>query len=203
MHHPPYIRYDGINKRPSSLFFGMVNQGVIGSLQAVTAFPLERAIMLRERASGSYSTSSYFMARTLVDSITILWPPIVFSCICYWSIGYQYNVGKFFIYTMFHVLDAFAATALATLVVCTCVSIERSTVVLSFLFEVTRLFGGLYTSPALLGDYGDWRFADALSYIKYAYVGVALNELTDLEYDCPPGKCVSVLLCWCECLGIT
>ena len=34
--------------------------------------------------------------------------------------------------------------------VCNCVSIERSTVVLTFLFEASRLFGGYYTSPKQL-----------------------------------------------------
>lgn len=72
--------------------------------------------------------------------------------------------------------------------VCTCVSIERSTVVLSFLFEATRLYGGLYTSPVQLDQYPDWRFADALSYIKYAYFGVALNELEGLNFVCTPGQ---------------
>lgn len=70
------------------------------------------------------------------------------------------------------------------IVVCTCISIERSTVALSFLFEITRLYGGYYTSPRQLDRFPEWRFADALSYIKYAYIGVALNELEGLKYDC-------------------
>lgn len=58
---------------------------------------------------------------------------------------------------------------------------------MSFLFEVSRLFGGYYTSPALLDEYPDWRFADALSYAKYAYVGLALNHLSGLRIDCDTG----------------
>lgn len=61
---------------------------------------------------------------------------------------------------------------------------ERSIVALCFLFEVSRLFGGYYTSPKLLDQYPDWRFADALSYIKYAYVALALNRLTSLHISC-------------------
>lgn len=56
------------------------------------------------------------------------------------------------------------------------------------MFEVSRLFGGYYTSPKLLDDYPDWRFADALSYTKYAYVGLALNFLQDLKVECDTGK---------------
>ncbi len=34
----------------------------------------------------------------------------------------------------------------------------------------------------------DWRFADALSYIKYAVVGVYLNESTNLLFACLPSE---------------
>jgi hypothetical protein len=61
-------------------------------------------------------------------------------------------------------------------------------VVLSFLFEATRLFGGFYTSPRQLDEFPGWCVADALSYIKYAYFGIALNELHGLELSCAPGQ---------------
>eukprot|EP01031_Cornospumella_fuschlensis_P031588 gene31588-38176_t len=175
-----------IRTRTPSLFFAMVNQGVVGSLQAVTSFPAERAIMLRERAAGAYQTSAYFTAKAAVDAITLLWPPILFASIVYYAVGYQNNVRNFFIYMMFTIFDTYAAASLSTLVVCTCVSIERSTVVLTFLFEITRLYGGYYTSPAQLDANPSWRFVDALSYIKYAYIGIALNELEHLQLSCDP-----------------
>lgn len=176
--------------RPS-LFFVMVNSGVVASLQSIATFPTERAIVLRERAAGSYGVSSYFMARTTVDFIGTFWPPIIFSCIVYWSINYQHNAGKFFLYMFFIILNTWAAISLGCLVVCMCVSIEKSTIVLSFLFEISRLFGGLYTNPDQLLDYPKWKFADALSYIKYAFIGVSLNEYHGLDFDtstCKPGK---------------
>jgi hypothetical protein len=64
--------------------------------------------------------------------------------------------------------------------------------VLCFLFEISRLFGGYYTSPKLLDDYPDWRFADALSYTKYAYVGLALNRLNGLKIECDTGSTCSI-----------
>lgn len=49
---------------------------------------------------------------------------------------------------------------------------------------MSRLYGGYYTSPEQLLLYPDWKFADVLSYIKYSYLGVALNELTGLDLSC-------------------
>ncbi len=83
-------------------------------------------------------------------------------------------------------LDTNAALSLATMVSCLCVSLELSTVALSLLLEISRLYGGFFTSPKQLDipkNYG-WKFADALSYLKYTFVGVAVNELEGLQYTC-------------------
>jgi ABC-type multidrug transport system ATPase subunit len=103
-----------IPTRVPSLFFACVTQGIVASLQNVNSFPGERALVLRERASGMYGISAYFTAKTLVDFITQSWPPILFSVIVYPEIGYQPNVRKFFIYMMFMILDTMAATSIAT-----------------------------------------------------------------------------------------
>jgi ATP-binding cassette subfamily G (WHITE) protein 2 len=61
-------------------------------------------------------------------------------------------------------------------------------VVLSLLFEICRLYGGFFASPTVVQDYPAWKFADVLSYIKYCFIGVALNELSQLELSCPPSE---------------
>jgi ATP-binding cassette subfamily G (WHITE) protein 2 len=194
-----------INLIRASCFFAMVNQGVSASLQTIIAFPAERAIVLRERQAGAYRVSSYFMAKTTCDLITLLWPSILFAAIVYHSVGYQPSARKFGIYMLFCVLDTYAATSLCAAVVCICVSIDRSTVVLSFLFEITRLFGGYYTSPRQLHEYPHWKWADALSYLKYAYIGAVLpllrgvkgsQAIIDLyEYDAyTVGECAGYII---------
>jgi ATP-binding cassette subfamily G (WHITE) protein 2 len=191
-----------ISTRAPSLFFTCVTQGVLGSLQAINSFPSERAIMLRERQSGAYHVSSYFMAKTTVDLITQLWPPILFTCIVYYTIGYQPLARKFFMYMFFMILDSLAATGLAQAITCVCVSVEMSTIVLSALFEMCRLYGGFFASPAQLAvpRMHAWRFADTLSYLKYAFVGVALNEFHGLNLDPPAsGSCTSQALASGSC----
>jgi ATP-binding cassette subfamily G (WHITE) protein 2 len=170
--------------RGPSLFFAAVCQGIVASLQTISRFPSERAIILRERAAGSYHVSAYFAARTVVDFVATLWGTTLFCAIVYPTIGYQPGAKKFFIYWIYMVLDTNAALSLATMISCLCVTIELSTVVLSLILEISRLFGGFFTSPLQLLDYPNWTFADALSYLKYVFVGVAINEMTGLEYTC-------------------
>lgn len=74
---------------------------------------------------------------------------------------------------------------------CFCVSVELSTVVLSLFFEISRLFGGFFASPKQIHSAIEWSFVDVLNYMKYVFVGVALNELEGLELTCNPGeKCL-------------
>ena len=115
-----------IAKRAPSLFFACVSQGIVASLQGINSFPAERAIILRERAAGSYHISAYFMARTITDLLTQLWPPILFTVIVYPTIGYQNDPEKFLTYMVFMILDTYAATSLSAAgmtLFCICVSL--------------------------------------------------------------------------------
>lgn len=173
------------------VIFTCVNQGIFASLQCVNSFPSERAIMLRERQAGAYTTLAYFTAKSLVDTVVLIWQPMLFSCIVYTRFNLQDDAKKFFIFMAFMMLCSMAATALATAVTCIALTVELSTVILSLFFEVCRLYGGFFTSPKQLDapELAKWKWLDAISYIKYAFVGVALNELTDLEFTCPSGTC--------------
>uniref|UniRef100_A0A7S3MAG2 ABC transporter domain-containing protein n=1 Tax=Spumella elongata TaxID=89044 RepID=A0A7S3MAG2_9STRA len=139
-----------ITKIPSALFFTFVNQGVASSLQCINSFPSERAIMLRERQAGAYTTLAYFTAKSLVDTVSLLPQPVLFAIIVYPMLGLQANVSKFFIYLGFVTLTSMAAIAVSAAVTTFCLTVELSTVLVSLFFEISRLFGGFYTSPAQL-----------------------------------------------------
>lgn len=183
---------EAITLLPPALFFTCVNQGIFASFQSVNSFPGERAIMLRERQSGAYTTLAFFASKSLVDTFVLIWQPVVFSCIVYPMFGLQHDAKKFFIYIAFMILGSMAATALATAITCVALTVELSTVILGLFFEICRLYGGFFTSPKQLdtAEYVKWKWLDALSYIKYTFVGVALNELEGLEFSCPTGTCL-------------
>ena len=97
---------------------------------------------------GAYTTLAYFTAKALVDTLVQIWQPIVFSCIVYPTFNLQHDANKFFIYMAFMILDSMAATALATAVTCIALKVELSTVILSWFFEICRLYGGFFTQAA-------------------------------------------------------
>jgi ATP-binding cassette subfamily G (WHITE) protein 2 len=65
-------------RREPVIFFCAVNQGVFGALMLINSFPVERALTLRERASGTYFASAYFTAKIIADTLVQLPVPIIF-----------------------------------------------------------------------------------------------------------------------------
>lgn len=173
-----------VTRRQPVLFFCVINQGVFGALIVINMFPSERKIVLRERAAGTYNSSAYFMAKIVADTAVQIFMPIIFSCIVYWLVGLQHDASKFFIFMSFMILCALTATSIALCVSAVCRTITMSVAVLPMTLEISRLFGGFFLSPANLPSYFSW--LDALSYAKYSYVGIALNELHGLEIVCTP-----------------
>jgi len=65
-------------RRQPVLFFCVINQGVFGALMVINSFPTERALTLRERASGTYLASAYFTAKIIADTLVQIPLPIIF-----------------------------------------------------------------------------------------------------------------------------
>jgi ABC-type multidrug transport system permease subunit len=180
-------------RRQPVLFFFCVNQGTFGALMVINSFPAERALMLRERAAGTYYASAYFVAKVIVDTLLTIPLPVIFTCITYFIVELQPTAAKFFLCMLLNTLCNLAATSLATMVCALCKTTELSVIVLPLIMELSRLFGGFYLAPSNLPVYFSW--LDALSYIKYAYVGLSLNELEGLELTCTPKERLPSGLC--------
>ncbi|CAD6254534.1 unnamed protein product [Miscanthus lutarioriparius] len=72
-----------VQDRLGLLFFVSIFWGVFASFNAVFAFPQERPILARERASGMYALSSYFMSRMAGDLPMELALPTAFTVVVY------------------------------------------------------------------------------------------------------------------------
>lgn len=76
-----------VQDRLGLFFFFSVFWGVLPSVNSVFAFPQERAIFMKERASGMYTLSPYFMSRIIGDLPMELILPTVFLIVAYWMTG--------------------------------------------------------------------------------------------------------------------
>ena len=72
-------------------------------------------------------------------------------------------------------------------------SIGRTTglslAILPLALEIWRLYGGFFLPPAQLPSYFVW--LDAIDFLKYGFVGLALNELEGLTFVCDPTSTIT------------
>lgn len=174
-----------VTRRQPLLFFCVVNQGVFGALLVVNSFPSERAVVVRERMAGTFNVSAYFTAKVLAEGVVQLLYPTAFSVSVYFLAGLGNSAGQFFVFLLFMQLCSLSATSLAIMIAAITRHTTPALSVLPLGLEVSRLFGGFFLSPKNLPRYFAW--LDALSYVKYCYVGISLNELHGLELTCSPG----------------
>jgi len=117
--------------------------GILGALMVINSFPSERALSLRERASGTYYASAYFLAKTTAEGICSVFQPLIFSLIVYFIVGFQPVASKFIIFALFMTFCQLAAISMALAVSAICRTTDLSVTLLPVLLEIGRLFGKL------------------------------------------------------------
>ncbi|XP_068657017.1 ABC transporter G family member 9-like [Aristolochia californica] len=92
-----------IQDQTGILFFYTTFWVLLPMFQAIFTFPQERKMLTKERSSGMYRLSSYFMAKTCSDLPMELVLPTVFITISYWMAGLKPTFPNFF-QTLFVIL---------------------------------------------------------------------------------------------------
>lgn len=140
-------------RRRRMIFFAVINQGIFGSMTSIIAFPVERALVLRERASGMYRASAYFTAKVVSDLIGQILSPWLFTCIAYFMVGLNPLASKFFIFGAFLTLSNMCAVSLALAISAIGRTTDMACTLLPMALEVCRLFGAYFLPPIQLPKY--------------------------------------------------
>jgi len=98
--------------RSSYYFFTMTFWVFDAMFTAYLAFPLERAIIFKERSSGSYRLSAYFFAKTTSEAPSRLALPSLYMVISYWMSGVNNNFGVFIASTLCSLLSVLAGESI-------------------------------------------------------------------------------------------
>eukprot|EP00554_Chaetoceros_debilis_P000022 CAMPEP_0194091310 /NCGR_PEP_ID=MMETSP0149-20130528/42529_1 /TAXON_ID=122233 /ORGANISM="Chaetoceros debilis, Strain MM31A-1" /LENGTH=761 /DNA_ID=CAMNT_0038775851 /DNA_START=90 /DNA_END=2375 /DNA_ORIENTATION=+ len=133
-----------VRDRGSFLFFSTTYWIFDGTFSAIFNFPSERTIMFKERASGSYHMSAYFMARTLSQLPTALVLPSGFWTIAYWMSGINPRVDVFFGTLGCTLLAVLSGESFGLFVGALVLDFEKATAVMIVISLTTMAAGGYY-----------------------------------------------------------
>lgn len=173
-----------IEDRIAMLFFFSVFWGFYPLYNAVFTFPQERTMLIKERSSGMYRLSSYFLARTIGDLPLELALPTAFTFIIYWMGGLKPDPITFILSLLVVIYNVLVAQSLGLAIGAILMDVKQATTLASVTTLVFLIAGGYYIRQ--IPPFIVW--LKFLSYSYYCYkllLGVQYNE--DDFYECSKG----------------
>ncbi|XP_074311063.1 ABC transporter G family member 9-like [Silene latifolia] len=126
------------------LYFTSGFWGFFPLFEAIFTFPPERMILSKERSSGMYRLSSYFMARMASDLPMELVLPTIFVFITYWMAGLEPTVTSFLHYLFTLLLTILVAQGLGLALGALVMDLKSATTLGSVIMLTFLLAGGFY-----------------------------------------------------------
>ncbi|XP_028084232.1 ABC transporter G family member 14-like, partial [Camellia sinensis] len=133
-----------IEDRIAMLFFFSVFWGFYPLYNAVFTFPQERSMLMKERSSGMYRLSSYFLARTFGDLPLELALPTAFTFIIYWMGGLKPNPVTFILSLLVVLYNVLVAQSLGLAIGAILMDVKQATTLASVTTLVFLIAGGYY-----------------------------------------------------------
>ncbi|KAF5745077.1 ABC transporter G family member 14 [Tripterygium wilfordii] len=177
-----------IADRIAMLFFFSVFWGFYPLYNAVFTFPQERSMLIKERSSGMYRLSSYFIARTVGDLPLELALPTAFVFIIYWMGGLKPDPLTFILSLLIVLYSVLVSQSLGLAFGAILMDIKQATTLASVTTLVFLIAGGYYIQQ--IPPFIVW-----LKYLSYSYycykllLGVQYSE--NDYYECSEGV-------WCR-----
>ncbi|KAG2560651.1 ABC transporter G family member 25-like [Panicum virgatum] len=188
-----------VQDRLGLLFFVSIFWGVFASFNAVFAIPQERPVLARERASGMYALSSYFMARMAGDLPMELALPAAFTVVVYLMAGLNPAPAAFALTLAVILSYVLVAGGLGLAVGAAMMDAKRASTLVTVVMLAFLLTGGFYVHNVP----GFMAWAKYTSFTYYCYrlliavqYGGHLRRLLPPEAvdgEAGPGACVAAL----------
>lgn len=162
------------------LFFIPVNSSFAVLFPIINVFPLSRQIMRRERFTGLYRTSSFYISRVLVEIPSQILQRILFYVILYWMVGLRNSAAKFFIFLAVNQIQILCSIGMGFCIGAVSPTVEIGSIIAPAINVIFFLFGGnLLPSPPPWFVWLRW-----ISPITYAYLALGQNEFRGETYNC-------------------
>ncbi|CAF1011653.1 unnamed protein product [Adineta ricciae] len=182
------FREDTIPDRSSFIFFLMTFWPLHTLMMGLLSFPFERGVIEKERASGAFRLSAYFVAKSLAEAPLKLVLPTMFLIISYWMARINNNFGIFLAILVFQLLSILVAESLGLLLGAALKNLHHAITAATVLLITLMLVGGFFVRnlPHWLGVWGKW-----FSFFKYAYNAcLQLQFKGGQVYECVDGSYV-------------
>lgn len=140
---------------------------------ALNAFPVEKNVLKKERASGMYRLSAYFMARTMTDVPLVMLVPAACICLYYPLAGLNATFTRFIFHMMTILLVVLISQSIGLLFGAALLNVAKANVWQSILMLGTMMTAGFYIS-----EYPSW-----LGWVRYlSFTGYCYRLTNKIEF---------------------
>ncbi|KAJ3098924.1 ATP-binding cassette sub- G member 2, partial [Phlyctochytrium bullatum] len=173
-----------IQNRLGILFFWPVNAVFSTILPILGVFPLQRVIMVRERATRSYRVSSFFFANVIVQAIPTTIMSVISSIVLYYMMGLQTSDGIWpmlrFVVIMW--TEVMTNVAVGLLIGAAVPNLTVPPVIGPLCGVIFLIYGGTLVNNDDIPYV--FRVFQYISPVNYAYRATMFNEFQGLKLSC-------------------
>ncbi|KAJ3038431.1 ATP-binding cassette sub- G member 2 [Rhizophlyctis rosea] len=171
-----------IQNRYGVLFFICINQTFSYLMPIITVFPLERRIILRERAAKSYRTSTVFLAKSISQWPLAAISSLGFTLAVYYLVGLNHLWTRYILFVVISQCLVLAAQSLGLLIGSAVPSVQIAQVFGPLIVVIFVVFGGNFANSSSITPVLRW--IQWISPIRYAYAAYMQNEFNGLQFEC-------------------
>lgn len=183
-----------------SLFFMTVFNFIPSMMGLLVAFPMQRAVFLKEYSGRFYSTLPYYMSKVIVELPLTIFFPVLWTCIIYYIVNYNTPFLALVKMCIVAALTAYASMCLGLMIGAGFTSIDSALNIAPLIFFPLMLFSGFYVNSDSIPAWTSWieyispfRYAlEALTYNEYGGRGFYPNPIETFGFDL--GYTISALL---------
>lgn len=178
--------FAGVQNRIGLLFFIPIDITFTMVMPLIAIFALDRAVIKKERYSGTYRTSAFYCAQVVSLLPVRLLLSTVFSFIVYYITGLRTDSFTYFlVFLLLILMVTMTAVSLGVAIAASVPSVEIGQIIGPLLIVVFLIFGGNLANANAV----TWilRWIQYTSLIFYTYQGLVQNEFSGLTLDNRPG----------------
>jgi ABC-type multidrug transport system ATPase subunit len=173
------------------VFFTSVFWGFWPMFNALTTFPSERSVLVKERASGCYRLSAYFAAKTCSDVPLYTLMPTIYAVITFHCLGLHHGykdvaatLSNLLVFIVVLLLNVLTAQSFGLFISTAVMDFKTAMVTAQTTMLTFMLAGGFYLDSRNIPDV--LSFIPAVSFVTYSYPALMINTFreTPLSFAC-------------------